>query len=106
MKKNCILINSSRGGLIDTKALICALRSRAIFGAAMDVYENEGSLFFTDHSDDIIHDDALEILIGLPNAIVTGHQAFLTKEALTSIAQTTINNLESIYNQNVCDNIV
>jgi D-lactate dehydrogenase len=90
MKPNVILINTSRGGLIDTRALIAALKSGRIGGAALDVYEEEEHYFFRDLSDRIIQDDVLARLLTFPNVVITAHQGFLTQEALTNIAETTL----------------
>lgn len=93
MKIGVVIVNTSRGGLVDTEALIEGLRSRKVGAACLDVYEEEGDLFYEDRSDTIIEDDTLVRLIAMPNVIVTSHQAFLTKEALHNIAQTTVENL-------------
>jgi D-lactate dehydrogenase len=90
MKKGVFLINTSRGGLIDTPAVVDALKSRKVGFLAIDVYEEESSLFFEDHSSDIINDDTFARLLTFPNVIVTGHQAFLTHHALRNIAETTV----------------
>ncbi|WP_127717329.1 2-hydroxyacid dehydrogenase [Halobacteriovorax sp. HLS] len=92
-KKGVILLNTSRGALIDTKALIEGLKSSHIGGAGLDVYEEEDSIFFQDLSDQILQDDVLARLLSFPNVLTTSHQAFLTKEALFQIAQTTIDNI-------------
>ena len=94
MKKGVLLVNTSRGGLVDSRAVIKALKSRHLGGAALDVYEGEGSLFYDDHSHDIIHDDVLMRLVTFHNVIVTGHQAFFTEEALQEIAECTLRNLD------------
>ena len=93
MKPSAFLINTGRGGLIDTAALIKALKGHKIAGAGLDVYEVEEGIFFEDHSETGINDDILARLLTFPNVIVTSHQAFLTQEALTQIAQTTLSNL-------------
>lgn len=93
MKKNSILINTSRGGLIETKELIRALKTQAIAGAALDVYEEEEGVFFKDHSNDIIDDDVLSRLTTFPNVLLTSHQAFLTEEALNQIAKVSLENV-------------
>ncbi|CAF3154910.1 unnamed protein product [Rotaria socialis] len=93
MKRGAILINTSRGGLIDTNALVDCLKSGKLRGAAIDVYENEKDYFFNDCSQQVMADDTLARLISMPNTIVTSHQAFLTEEALRNIAETTIQNL-------------
>jgi D-lactate dehydrogenase len=93
MKRGAILINTSRGKLIDTEALIDALKSGHLGAVGLDVYEEEDGLFFRDRSDQIMTDDVFARLISFPNVIVTGHQAFFTHEALGQIARTTIQNL-------------
>ncbi len=97
MRSNVYIINTSRGGLIDSEALLEALKTRKIAGAGLDVYEEETSLFFEDCSDTIVNDDILARLVSLPNVILTSHQAFLTDEALKNIAEITINNLEDFF---------
>lgn len=92
-KDNCMIINTSRGGLIDTKALINALKSGKIGSAGLDVYEEEAEIFFHDMSGRVIDDDVFARLLSFPNVVVTSHQAFLTKEALTNIADTTLANI-------------
>ncbi|MBE6587047.1 MAG: 2-hydroxyacid dehydrogenase [Ruminococcaceae bacterium] len=93
MKKRAIIINTSRGALIDAAALLAAIKERRLGGACLDVYEDENDLFFEDYSNHIVSDDVLARLISMPNVIVTSHQAFLTEEALDNIAQTTIENV-------------
>lgn len=93
MKPGTVLVNTSRGGLVDTEALIEGLKSRKVGAACLDVYEEEGDLFYEDCSEEIVADDTLVRLISMPNVIVTSHQAFLTKEALNNIAATTVDNL-------------
>ena len=93
MKPGVVLVNTSRGGLVDTEALIEGLKSHKVGAACLDVYEEEGDLFYEDCSEEIIEDDTLVRLISMPNVIVTSHQAFLTKEALSNIAATTVDNL-------------
>lgn len=88
-----MLVNTSRGGLIDTAAMIGGLKSRKLGGVALDVYEQEADLFFEDLSSEIVQDDLFQRLLTFPNVIATGHQAFLTEEALTAIAQTTLASL-------------
>lgn len=85
-----MIVNTSRGALIDTPALIEGLKSRKIGGVALDVYEQEADLFFEDLSNEIIDDDVFQRLLTFPNVIITGHQAFFTEEALTAIAETTL----------------
>jgi D-lactate dehydrogenase len=93
MKPGAILINVSRGALIDTKALIEALKSGRLGGVALDVYEEEEGVFFEDLSGKILHDDELARLLTFPNVLITAHQAFLTQEALAEIARVTVANL-------------
>ncbi len=93
MKNRVFIINTSRGKLIHTTALIEALKTGRIGGVALDVYEEEEGVFFEDHSDEVIMDDVLARLLTFPNVIITSHQAFLTEEALTEIARVTRENL-------------
>ena len=105
MKKGVVLINTSRGALIDAEALLNGIRSRKIGAACLDVYEEEADIFFEDRSGHIMDDELLSRLISMPNVIVTSHQAFLTEEALNNIADTTVNNIISFFkNDGVCDN--
>ncbi|KAJ9306298.1 hypothetical protein DTO217A2_4232 [Paecilomyces variotii] len=104
IKPGALLINTSRGGLVDTKAAINALKSKRLGGLALDVYEAESYLFYNDHSSEIIQDDDLMRLLTLPNALIYGHQAFLTEEALTQIAEVTFRNLDDYANQRKCEN--
>jgi D-lactate dehydrogenase len=96
MKPGTILINVSRGALINTTALIEALKSCRLGGVALDVYEEEEGIFFEDLSGQVLHDDELARLLTFPNVIITAHQAFLTREALADIALTTVANLEAL----------
>lgn len=98
MKKGVCLINTSRGQLVDTNALIDGIKSGQIGSAGLDVYEEETEVFFEDKSEEIIKDDTLSTLISMPNVIVTSHQAFLTREALDGIAKTTMDNLKAYFN--------
>lgn len=95
-KPGVLIVNTSRGALIDTTALIAGLKSRQVGGVALDVYEQEADLFFEDLSNEIIQDDLFQRLLTFPNVLVTGHQAFLTEEALTAIAETTLGNLADV----------
>jgi D-lactate dehydrogenase len=99
MKRGSILINSSRGGLVDTKALIEALKSGHLAGVGLDVYEEEEGIFFEDLSGDVLHDDDLARLLTFPNVLITSHQAFLTREALSEIAHTTVTNILALASQ-------
>jgi D-lactate dehydrogenase len=93
MKDGAYLVNTSRGGLVDTGALIEALKSRKLGGVALDVYEIEEGVFFEDLSHDVLQDDELARLVSFPNVLVTSHQGFLTEEALSEIARVTTANL-------------
>jgi D-lactate dehydrogenase len=93
MKPGVMLVNTSRGALMDTEAVIVGLKSGQIGYLALDVYEQEADLFFEDLSNEIIQDDVFQRLLTFPNVLVTGHQAFFTRHALTSIADTTLVNL-------------
>ena len=93
VKRGVILINTSRGALIDAEAVIAGLKSGHIGGVALDVYEQEADLFFEDLSSEIIQDDVFQRLLTFPNVLITGHQAFFTEEALKAIAETTMANL-------------
>ena len=97
MKKDVFIINTSRGALIDSTALLDALNNGDVRGAGLDVYEEEGDFFFEDMSDTIIKDDVLALLISRPNVLLTSHQAFLTREALHNIAVTTLENLDDFF---------
>lgn len=97
MKDGVMLINTSRGGLIQTKALVHALKTRKIGAAGLDVYEEEDGFFFEDWSGEVLTDDVLARLFTFPNVLVTSHQAFFTKEALTNIAETTLGNLDAFF---------
>jgi D-lactate dehydrogenase len=98
LKPGAILINVSRGALIDTTALIEALKSGHLGGVALDVYEEEEGIFFEDLSGQVLQDDELARLLTFPNVIITAHQAFLTSEALMDISRTTVANLEALAN--------
>lgn len=95
MKRGVILINTSRGALIDTQALVAALKSSHVGAAGLDVYEEEEGVFFRDLSDQVLQDDVLARLLTFPNTLVTSHQGFLTHEALASIARTTLANIQA-----------
>lgn len=104
MKNQVVLINTSRGALFDADALVDALKARKVGAACMDVYEEEGDLFFRDYSGHILNDDTLARLLSMPNVIITSHQAFLTNEALSNIAQTTSENLITYLSNGFNDN--
>ena len=105
MKKGVVIVNTSRGGLIDAEALLEGIKARKVGAACLDVYEEEADVFFEDRSGHILNDDLLSRLISMPNVIVTSHQAFLTEEALNNIAEITVSNILSYYsNDGLCDN--
>jgi D-lactate dehydrogenase len=104
MKPGVMIINTGRGGLLDTKEVIKALKTCKIGYLGLDVYEEEQGLFFEDHSDEILQDDVIARLMTFQNVLITSHQAFLTSTALKNIADTTINNLDCFEKGNYCDN--
>jgi D-lactate dehydrogenase len=106
MKRGVMLINTSRGGVIDAKALIEGLKSGKIGNLGLDVYEEEADLFFEDLSGNVIQDDVFARLLSFPNVIVTGHQGFFTEEALAQIVQTTIGNITEFEKTGACGNAV
>lgn len=106
MKRGVMLINTSRGGVIDSRALVAALKSGHIGYLGLDVYEQEGDLFFQDLSNDIIQDDVFERLLTFPNVLITGHQGFFTGEAMRNIAQTTLENVTLFERSGQCQNEV
>jgi len=106
MKKGVTIINTSRGALIDSQAVIQGLKSGHIGYLGLDVYEEEGDLFFEDLSDRVIDDDVFVRLVTFPNVLVTGHQAFLTRNALQNIADTTLTNISAYERGEACGNEV
>ncbi|KGQ32078.1 2-hydroxyacid dehydrogenase [Gallibacterium anatis] len=106
MKDGVMIINTSRGTLIDTQAAIEALKSRKIGALGMDVYENERDLFFEDKSNEVILDDVFRRLSSCHNVLLTGHQAFLTEEALTSISDVTLSNIHALDTNQPCENLL
>ncbi|KHD99293.1 2-hydroxyacid dehydrogenase [Pantoea sp. BS_4] len=106
MRDGVMIINTSRGGLIDSQAAIDALKQQKIGALGMDVYENERDLFFEDKSNDVIQDDIFRRLSACHNVLFTGHQAFLTAEALTAISETTLENLSQLHRGEDCPNRV
>ena len=106
MKDGVMIVNTSRGSLIDTQAAIDALKQRKIGALGMDVYENERDLFFEDKSNEVIQDDIFRRLSSCHNVLLTGHQAFLTEEALTNIADVTLSKVYKLKSGKVCENIV
>ena len=103
-KRGVVLLNTSRGALVDAEALLSAIKSRKVGAACLDVYEEESDLFFEDNSGHILEDDTLARLISMPNVIVSSHQAFLTEEALSNIAETTVNNIVELTQHGQCQN--
>lgn len=103
-KRGVVLLNTSRGALVDAEALLSAIKARKVGAACLDVYEEESDLFFEDNSGHILEDDTLARLISMPNVIVTSHQAFLTEEALKNIAQTTVENIAELTETGQCKN--
>jgi D-lactate dehydrogenase len=104
MKKGVMLINTSRGGLVNTKAAIAALKTGQIGYLGIDVYEEESGLFFEDHSNDILKDDIIARLMTFNNVLITSHQAFLTNTALANIATTTLQNITCFKNNTTNEN--
>lgn len=104
MKRGVMLINTSRGGLIDTPAVIAALKSGRVGYLGLDVYEEEGALFFEDYSNAVLQDDVFARLTTFKNVVITGHQAFFTKESLRAIASTTFNNI-TLFEQGKLDQV-
>ncbi len=104
MKEGVMLINTSRGALIETKAMIAGLKTGHLGYLGLDVYEEEADLFFEDLSNKAIQDDIFARLLTFPNVVITGHQAFFTQNALSNIAQTTLNNISAIEQGNSCEN--
>ncbi|WP_207717362.1 2-hydroxyacid dehydrogenase [Anaerosporobacter faecicola] len=106
MKKGVYIINTSRGTLIETEALLEALNNGTVAGAGLDVYEEEAEYFFEDMSGVIMKDDMLSLLVSKPNVLLTSHQAFLTNEALENIARVTIQNLDEFFEEKALTNEV
>ena len=106
MKDNVVIVNTSRGALVDTEALLHALNTEKVAGAALDVYEEESDFFFEDFSGMVINDDMLSLLIANPHVLMTAHQAFLTDDALETIARTTYNNIDEVLSGEKCKNEV
>lgn len=106
MKPGALIVNTSRGALIEAHALIEALKSGQVGGAALDVYEEEAGIFFHDLSGQVLQDDVLARLISMPNVLITSHQAFLTHEALANIAQTTLTTISAFERGAVPENVL
>lgn len=106
MKDGVIILNTSRGALINSDDLVEGLKSKKIAGAGLDVYEEESEIFFEDKSHKIVDDDTLRILLSLPNVLITSHQAFFTNEALENIADVTMNNIKEYFeNKNIVNEV-
>jgi D-lactate dehydrogenase len=103
-RRGVVILNTSRGALVDAEALLAGIKSRKVGGACLDVYEEESDIFFEDRSGHIMADDTLARLITMPNVIVTSHQAFLTEEALCNIALTTVQNIAAVSRGEKCEN--
>ncbi|MBV7387539.1 2-hydroxyacid dehydrogenase [Pasteurellaceae bacterium TAE3-ERU1] len=106
MRDGVLIVNTSRGSLINTKDALQALKSRKVRGLGIDVYENEQGLFFEDKSNDVIQDDTFSLLAASHNVLMTGHQAFLTEDAITNIAEVTLRNIADIVLNIPCQNEV
>lgn len=104
MKTGVTIVNTSRGGLVNTSDVIEALKKKQVGALCIDVYEQEESLFFRDRSTDIIHDDKIQRLMSFPNVLITAHQAFFTEEALTEIAQVTLNSIARLHEHTMPEN--
>lgn len=106
LKDGAVIINTSRGALVDTEAVLNGLKARKIGAVCLDVYEEESDIFFEDNSGHIMDDERLARLLFMPNVIITSHQAFLTEEALSSIAELTVNNLTEYFMSGKCKNML
>lgn len=106
MKRGAMLINTSRGALVDARAAIAALKTGQLGYLGLDVYEEEADLFFEDQSDSILQDDLFARLLTFPNVLITAHQAFFTKTAMDNIADTTLSNVTAFEKDGVCQNMV
>jgi D-lactate dehydrogenase len=106
MKQGVMVVNTSRGAVIDTRAAIAGLKTGKIGFLGLDVYEEESHVFFEDLSNEVIPDDTLSRLLTFPNVVITGHQAFFTEEALRCIADTTLHNVADLQRQGSCANEV
>ena len=102
-ERGVVIVNTARGAVIDTPAVIEGLKAGRIGGLGMDVYEHEGALYFEDRSDEVLTDDLFARLLGFHNVVITGHQAFLTHEALDQIASQTLQNLTCIETGTACE---
>jgi D-lactate dehydrogenase len=104
MKPGAMLINTSRGGLIEHKAVIAALKRRHLGAVALDVYESEEGLFFQNHEDEILEDEVISRLMTFPNVLITPHQGFFTTESLTEIVTVTVENMRCFFEARECVN--
>ena len=104
MKKGVVIINTSRGGLIDAEALTEGIKTKQVGAACLDVYEEESEIFYEDNSGHILQDDVLARLISMPHVLLTSHQAFLTEEALNNIAEITVRNIEAFLKGETLEN--
>jgi D-lactate dehydrogenase len=104
MRPGVTLINTSRGGLINTIDIIHALKTKQVGALCIDVYEQEENLFFRDLSSTIIDDDNIQRLMSFPNVLITAHQAFFTEEALSEIAQVTLDNISKLHENRMAEN--
>ncbi len=105
-KKGVVIINTSRGALVDAEALLEGIKARHVGAACLDVYEEESEFFFEDCSGHILEDDVLARLISMPNVLVTSHQAFLTEEAISNIAEVTLENVKEFFESGKCKNLL
>ena len=106
MKHGAMLVNTSRGALVHHQAVIEALKEKKLGGLAIDVYDLEEGLFFKNHEGEILEDDVIARLLSFPNVLITGHQAFFTKESLSEIASITVHNLTCFAEGTECHNLV
>lgn len=106
MKPGMVLINTARGGLIDSEALIRGLNARIIRAAGLDVYEREAGVFNVDYTNDILADQTLQILLGFPNVVLSSHQAYFTEESLTALCDITIQNIRDFFETGDCGNLL
>ncbi len=104
MKDGVVIVNTARGGLIDTDALIRGLASRKIRAAALDVYEKEANTFTVDMTEDILEDNVMQVLLGFPNVIISPHMAYFTQESIDALCDTTISNIDDIFETGDCKN--
>ena len=104
MKPGAMLVNTSRGALVEHHAIIDALKRKHLGGLAIDVYDSEEGLFFQNHEGEILDDEVISRLMTFPNVLITGHQGFFTKESLSEIASVTIDNLKCFAEGRECQN--